>query len=81
VEPLRARPLAVDADGGGVAHAVHAVDDLLDVGRDDVLAAENDEVLEPTGHVEKSLGVDESEIAGSEPAARMSTFAVASGLL
>ena len=70
VKPLRARPLAVDADGSGVAHALHAIDDLLDVGRHHVLAAEDDEVLEPPGHEEESLGVEESEIPGSEPAAR-----------
>src|SRR5882724_3261897 len=70
VEPLRARPLAVDPHRGGVAHAVHAVDDFLDVGGHDVLAAENDDVLEAARHVEEPFGVDEPEIAGPEPAAR-----------
>src|SRR5215470_17195573 len=42
VQALGARPLAVDPDGGRVAHPRYAIDDLLDVGRDDVLAAEDD---------------------------------------
>src|SRR5262249_7895764 len=46
----------------------HAVDDLLDVGGDDVLTAEDDEVLEPAGHVEESLGVEGSQIARAQPA-------------
>src|SRR5438105_1171872 len=68
VEPRRTRSLAVDADGRGVANARHVVDDLLDVGRHDVLAADDDDVLETPSDVEIALGVDESEIAGAQPA-------------
>src|SRR2546422_244213 len=55
VQALGARPLAVDADDGRIPHAVDAIDDFLDVGRQHVLAAEDDEVLEAAGHVEKAL--------------------------
>src|SRR5438552_8280778 len=68
VEPLRTRSLAVDADGRGVANARHVVDDLLDVGRHDVLAADDDDVLETPRDIEIALGVDESKIAGAQPA-------------
>jgi len=68
VEPLGAGALVVHADRGGIAHARHVVDDLLDVSGHDVLAAEDDDVLEPAGDVEVALGVDEAEVARTQPA-------------
>ncbi len=55
VQALAPRALVVDADGGRVAHAVDAVDDLFDVGGDDVLAAQDDQVLEAPGDVKAQL--------------------------
>src|SRR3990172_12142849 len=52
VEPLRAGPLAVQSHRRGVAHPGHVVHDLLDIHGDDVLPAEQDQVLEPPGDEE-----------------------------
>ena len=82
VQPLRAGALAVDADGGGVADTVQAIDDLLDVGRDDVLAAEDDEVplsRPVTKRYPSASRSPRSPVLSQPPG--MSTFAVASGLL
>ena len=81
MQALRAGALAVHADGGGVAHAGHVVHDLLDVGRQHVLAAEDDDVLEAAGNEDVALRVDEAEVAGRSQPSALSTFAVASGLL
>src|SRR5262245_35591437 len=69
VQALSPGALAVDPDRRRVADAVDPVDDLFDVGRDHVGAAQDDQILEPARHVEVAFAIDKAEVAGSEPAA------------
>ena len=45
-----------------------AVEDVLDLGGGDVLAADADDVLEAAEEFEAAFGVDATEVAGGEPA-------------
>ena len=79
---LASEPLCEDDDRGhrllplGVLAADHGrVDDLgvaqqhlLDLGRDDVLAAADDHVVDPVLDVEEAFLVDAAEVAGVQPA-------------
>src|SRR5919108_5512628 len=62
VEALRAGSLAVDADGRGVADAGQLIDGLLDVGGQQVAAAEDDEIFESPRDVEKALVVEKAQV-------------------
>ena len=69
----RGRLLAVllrgAADDGDVLDARHGAEEILDLLGGDVLAAADDEVLEPPGDVVVSVGVHAADVAGVEPAA------------
>ena len=65
----RLLPLGVlAADHGGVGHLGVAQQHLLDLGRDDVLAAADDQVVEPVLDVEEAFLIDFAEVAGVQPA-------------
>ena len=65
----RLLPLGVLApDHGGVGDLGVAQQHLLDLGRDDVLAAADDQVVDPVLDVEEAFLVDVAEVAGVEPA-------------
>ena len=69
----RGRLLAVllrgAADYGDVLDARHGAEEVLDLLGGDVLAAADDEVLEPPGDVVVAVGVHAADVAGMEPAA------------
>jgi hypothetical protein len=46
-----------------------AIEDVLDLDRRDILAARNDDVLRAVPQLDIAVGMDDSEIAGVEPAA------------
>ena len=60
--------LVRDADHGAVEHRREGVDDFLDLGWRDVLAAADDQFLEPAGDGQKSVLVALRQIAGVIPA-------------
>ena len=65
----RLLPLGVlAADHGGVGDLGVAQQHLLDFGRDDVLAAADDHVVDPVLDVEEAFLVDAAEVAGVQPA-------------
>ena len=65
----RLLPLRVLAtDHRGVGDLGVAQQHLLDLGRDDVLAAADDQVVDPVLDVEEALVVDVAEVAGVQPA-------------
>ena len=69
--PGHLAPLLVGhADDGDAGDPVDVVDEVLDFGRVDVLAARDDHVLEPVRDVEVAVGVEIAEVAGAEPAVR-----------
>ena len=70
----RLLPLRVlAADHGGVGDLGVAQQDLLDFGRDDVLAAADDHVVDAVFDVEEALLVDPAQIAGVQPAVGVGT--------
>src|ERR1041384_2544667 len=68
VETLRAGSIAVDSDGRGVANTRDVIDDVFDVARNHVFAADDHDVLQPSGHEDVAAGIHEAEVAGPEPA-------------
>ena len=76
-----AEMLVRHADHGAIEHRREGVHHLLDLGRRDVLAAADDEFLQPPGDGEEAVLVALGEIAGVVPARRAAPFAVSSGLL
>ena len=65
----RLLPLGVlAADDRGVGDLRVAQQHLLDFGRDDVLAAADDHVVDPVLDVEEAFLVDPAEVAGVQPA-------------
>ena len=65
----RLLPLGVGAaDDGRVGDGRVAQQHLLDLGRDDVLAAGDDQVVVPALDLEEALLVDPAEVAGVQPA-------------
>ena len=68
------------AHHGAIEHGFVFVHDLFDLGRRDVLAAPDDEFLEPAGDGQKAVLVAPGEIAGVIPAVAQRRL-VSSGLL
>src|SRR5262249_12509266 len=65
VQALAPRALALDADGGGVAHAGNVIHDFLHIGGDETRPAQDDEILEAARHEEEAFSVEEAQIAGA----------------
>ena len=69
----RDRPLApaliAQADDRDFAHLRQIVDDALDLGGGDVLAAGDDHVLLAVGQIQKAVCVEIADIAAAEPVA------------
>ena len=51
-----------------LGHALHVGQQLLDLGGAHVLAAPDDDVLQPVGDGQVAVGVDDADVAGVEPA-------------
>ena len=51
-----------------LGHALHVRQELLHFGRADVLAAANDDVLDPVGDGEVAVFVEHADVTGAEPA-------------
>src|SRR5207245_1034830 len=65
----RLPPLLVrDADDGHLLYGGMAEQDALDLDRGDVLAAADDDVLDPVSNLDVAVGLDDRCIAGVEPA-------------
>ena len=65
----RLAPLFVwDADDGHLLYGGMAQEDALDLDRGDVLAAADDDVLDPIANLDVPVGLDDRCIAGVEPA-------------
>ena len=54
------------ADGAGEGHGRMRKQRILDLGRVDIMAAANDQVLGPPGDPEIAIGVDPPQIAGAQ---------------
>ena len=67
------------ADHGDLGDAGMRGDHVLDLGRVDVEARHDDQVLGPVDEVEVAVVVDGGDVAGAQPAVGASTRAVASG--
>ena len=65
---LLAESLVGHADDRGLGHVGVLVERGFDLGRVDVLAAADDDVLQPVDDVEVAVGVEAAEVAGVEPA-------------
>ena len=76
----RSRVLAEPGVGRGddrdLGDARHAHEQLLDLGRADVLAAADDDVLLAVGDREVAVGVEHADVAGHEPAVGVNAAAV-----
>ena len=74
-------PLLVgEADDGDLGDGGMAVEDLLDLGGEEILAAADDHVLEPADDAAVAALVHRREVARAQPAVGDSVSAVASGL-
>ena len=56
------------ADGGGELDGRVLVGGLFDDGGIDIVAATNDQILQPAGDPKKTVPIDATQIAGPEPA-------------
>ena len=65
-----AQPRIGNADDGGVQHLRMGVEDLLDLAREELLAAAIDHLLEPADDAQAPVCIDHAEVAAAEPAVR-----------
>ena len=66
---LFAPALVGHADHGDLAHLRHLIDDALDFGGGDILAAGDDHVLLAVGEIEEAVVVEIADVAAAEPVA------------
>src|SRR5690606_23626288 len=62
---------ARQTNGSRSAHAVEAIDQLLELARSDGLAADRQHVLAPSHHVQFMVGAEVSEVSSAQPPARL----------